>query len=725
VLGWLRALAIVVIAFFMLQPVLRLTRTEAAQSGVAILVDTSQSMGIRDAIGDMSRLDAALTLLNRDPYNFLERLGRDQRVRLFSFSSNAAELADADRLARLAPEGNSTALGDALHEVVQQLGRESLSAIVLLSDGVTTRGEDPEDVARTLGVAVFPVALGGRVGEKGLFHDVSIARVPQELQAIVDTTAHIKVQVGHRGLARFAAGERDLEVRLEEEGAPLATTRVQLPASDGATEADLVWVPRRVGLHSLRVSVATLPGETVSENNTRTFTVEVTDPRIRILIVEGVARSEYRFLRRVLESDPNLEVTSVIKVSRSKFLVQGVQAGVDLSRGLPARQQDYEKFDVVILGDIAREEFGGIQLEYLKQFVDGGGALLALGGYHAFGAGGYADSALADVLPVTMGGDRDGHEERQFVPVLTAEGAAHPVLQGCQEFFGEGLVRAALDGANRVTGLKPGAQALLVHPVARAAGRPMPVLAVQSYGAGRVMAMTADTTWKWKFQLEALGADSPYYRFWRQSARWLAGRQVQQAGPDELVSAWSARAEYEAGTPVSLKARVRGRDRQPKEDAVVEVTLSYPSPVRVSAPDGTESAETGAVVRLDPVPLSLGEYQALWRPPVGGLYKAHAVARDEAGELGSARFEFVVAEKTSEFNRVDVDEDLLRALAARTGGTLHTMATAGRIPQELEARRTLVVRRREISLWNAPWLFALFMLCVTAEWILRKRRNLN
>jgi uncharacterized membrane protein len=478
-------------------------------------------------------------------------------------------------------------------------------------------------------------------------------------------------------------------------------------------------------LHSVRASVPVLAGETVTENNQRTFTVEVTNPRIRVLIVEGVARSEYRFLRRVLESDPNLEVTAVIKISGSKFLEQGVQAGVDLSRGLPARQQDYDKFEVVILGDIAREEFAGIQLEYLKKFVDGGGALLAMGGYHAFGAGGYADSALADVLPVTMGGERDGSIEKRFSPVLTPEGRVHPALQGCAEFFTADPERVALDGANRVGGLKPGAVALLVHPTETAGGRPMPVLAAQSYGSGRVMAMTADTTWKWKFQVEAQGEESPYYRFWRQSVRWLAGRPVQPETPDQLVSAWSPKAQYDAGAPVSLKARVRGRDSQPKDDATVEVTISYPAPVTVKAQDGTETAESSATLRLDPVPLSLGEYQATWRPPVGGLYKASAVGRDEAGELGTAHFEFVVGEATGEFDRVDVDEDALQAVAARTGGVFHTMATASRIPQELHERRTMVVRHREISLWNAPWLFAIFVTCVTVEWILRKRKNLN
>ena len=195
--------------------------------------------------------------------------------------------------------------------------------------------------------------------------------------------------------------------------------------------------------------------------------------------------------------------------------------------------------------------------------------------------------------------------------------------------------------------------------------------------------------------------------------------------PDQLVNAWSPRAAYEADAPVILKARVRGRDLQPQENAVVEAVLGYPESVRREQPDGTVTEEKSATVRLQPVPLSLGEYQASWRPPVGGLYTAVVTARMEVDELGTDRFEFVAGEETDEFDRVDVDESTLRNLAGRTGGTFHSLATASRLPQELEERRTLVVRRREINLWNAPWLFTAFLACVTAEWILRKRRNLN
>jgi hypothetical protein len=92
---------------------------------------------------------------------------------------------------------------------------------------------------------------------------------------------------------------------------------------------------------------------------------------------------------------------------------------------------------------------------------------------------------------------------------------------------------------------------------------------------------------------------------------------------------------------------------------------------------------------------------------------------------GAAEFEFVVGQAVGEFDRVDVDEPALRALASATGGEYHTMATAARIPDRIQKN----IRRRtypeERTLWNTPGFFLVFLGCVVLEWVLRKRYGLN
>jgi len=722
-LNILRAFGIIVVTLLLLKPVIRYTRTEKEERTVAVLLDVSESMSIRDAAEGRSRLDAGLHLLREPPHRLLHEMGKTHHVRFFAFGALASE---SDPHHVLRADQRATAIGDALEDAVSRVGESSLSGVVLLSDGVNTAGKDPLKVARFLGVPVYGIVLGGKVAERGRFVDVGIASAPHNLEFIVDNKATVTVRVSNYGLAGFADQERLLTLTLSAGETALASKDIRFPREDGAREVQIEYTPKEVGIHKLTLSLPVLPGEVIEENNTRSFTVRVTDPKIRTLLVEGVPRAEYRFLRRVLESDPNIELTSVVKLRRDRFYLQGVDRGVDLSRGLPSRKEEYEKFDVVILGDIAREEFTDGQIERLKDFVSEGGGLLTMGGYNAYGAGGWAESALAEALPVRMGGPADGHVEETFCARLTPAGRSHPVFEGCAELFEEGSERALLDGANRVVGAKPGATVLAVHPRESAGAEPMPIVVVQRFGAGFVLALTADTTWKWKFQVEGRGLDSPYYRFWRQSVRWLAGRKKEAPKGDELLSAWPSKIEYKADEAVLLQAQVTGRDKEPHDNATVLAELHYPAPVQRQNPRGETYSEDGVSLPLQRIPLSLGQYQGLFRPPVSGIYRAKVSASDDQGLLGQAEFEFVVGEATTEFDRVDVDELTLRAISGETGGEFHTLATASRIPAELEKRRRSRSYPEELNPWKAPGaFFLLFLTCVAFEWILRKRSALS
>ena len=725
VLTVLRLLLIFVAAMFLLKPVLRFSRTKIERAPLAVLLDASKSMGIEDSVGGQSRLESARELLTARPYEMLDRLARGHSVRVFSFGAAAVELEEPEQVASLRPEQEVSAIGSAMQDATEQVGREGLSAIILLTDGISTRGEDPQKVALRLGVPVYAVALGGRTAERGKFRDIGIADVPRDLEFIVDNRAEIKVRLSSIGLDGLADGERLVQMALAEEDETLASLAVQFPRDDGSLEVKVSYVPKEVGVHRLRLRLPLIPEETVAENNQRTFTVRVRDPLIKTLLLDGVARSEYRFLRRVLESDPNVELTSVVKLRKDRFLVQGAMPGIDLSRGLPAKKEDYEKFEVVILGDIGRDEFTDVQLGYLRDFVEDGGGLFALGGYHSFGAGGYAGSPIDAVLPVVMGGKLDGHAENKFVPRLTPAGLAHPVFAGCGEFFLEGDRSCSLDGANRVKGAKAGAEVLAVHPEETVDdGTPMPVVAAQIAGLGRAIALTADTTWKWKFQIEARGVDSPYYRFWRQGVRWLAGRKERLA-EEAPVRAWTNKVEYRPSEPVLISARVRGRGKLPNDGARVEAELSYPVPVVKVGEGGEPSREQSATLKLTNIPLSFGEYEGTFLAPVVGVYTADVIAFDEEGELGREQMQFAVGKATGEFDRIDVDEQALRAIAARTGGQYHSMVTAAKIPEELEERRRRVVYHEEKNLWNAPGFFLVFLACAATEWVLRKKRGLS
>jgi Ca-activated chloride channel family protein len=164
----LLALAVAVLALALARPQTTVA-VPVQQATVVLVTDTSRSMGAVDV--DPSRIEAARKAAQR----FLDRVPKQMRVGLVAFSSSphTVERPTRDRdsvrtqLDTLTADG-STATGDALDVALDSLGkrdgkRRPPAAIVLLSDGKTTDGQDPVEVARRaadLKVPIYTVAFG-------------------------------------------------------------------------------------------------------------------------------------------------------------------------------------------------------------------------------------------------------------------------------------------------------------------------------------------------------------------------------------------------------------------------------------------------------------------------------------------------------------------------------------------------------------------------------------
>jgi uncharacterized membrane protein len=151
------------------------------------------------------------------------------------------------------------------------------------------------------------------------------------------------------------------------------------------------------------------------------------------------------------------------------------------------------------------------RLALLRDYVEGGGGLVMIGGYLTFqgmdGRARYAGTPVEDVLPVTLDvtDDRVEAPEGQTPRVRLA---AHPIVAGLADEWPQLL------GYNRVHP-KPGADVI----VELDSGDPLVV--AWNRGQGRAVAFTSDCGPHWcppPF-LEWAG----YGRLWPQLAGWVAG----------------------------------------------------------------------------------------------------------------------------------------------------------------------------------------------------------
>src|SRR3954447_13864709 len=140
------------------------------RGSIMLVTDHSRSMQATDVAPD--RLRAAQAAATR----FLSEVPSAVRVGVVTFSNSAdavqapsSDHSEAQRVIDAQVADGATASGDALQVALDTLtadkvnGKRPPAAIVLLSDGKTTTGRDPVEVARAAGklhIPIFTVALG-------------------------------------------------------------------------------------------------------------------------------------------------------------------------------------------------------------------------------------------------------------------------------------------------------------------------------------------------------------------------------------------------------------------------------------------------------------------------------------------------------------------------------------------------------------------------------------
>jgi hypothetical protein len=82
---------------------------------------------------------------------------------------------------------------------------------------------------------------------------------------------------------------------------------------------------------------------------------------------------------------------------------QGLRVDVRTPEEVPAYPVGFSPYRSVVLDDVSALDLSRAQQDSIRAFVGtAGGGLVAVGGAHSFGVGGYAGTPLEDALPVTM-----------------------------------------------------------------------------------------------------------------------------------------------------------------------------------------------------------------------------------------------------------------------------------------------------------------------------------
>ncbi|HVT29595.1 MAG TPA: hypothetical protein VHE81_16380 [Lacipirellulaceae bacterium] len=691
---------------------------------VALVIDRSASMSIADHYDDQplsshlserfiadglkepTRLNIAKMLLKQQDARLLDELDHRYRVAAYAVDGDVERLSEGGTSAELArtiqglssqgAESQSTRVGDGLLRVLDDFRGAPPAAVILLSDGDVTQGASLAGAAESLRSAGVPLLAVG-LGSARPPRDIELVDVLVDDAVFVNDVVSLQAHIKASGLEGQTA---TVALRREGDSKPRAIESIILPSAGKTLSVQLTDRPTKPGVVKYIVEITQRDDEAKKDNNRQTRTVAVRDEKIRVLLAAGYPNYEFRFLKTLLERDHTVELSTYLLDADPDYAEQDKTA----LRSFPLNRDELFAYDVIIIGDVNPRLLPQSVWHNVREFVaeKGGGAVFIAG--PRFLPAAYRDTPdVSALLPIGLNSRSEaasfaGDATHGFTVRPTALGLSNPALQigdspdRTQQIWNK---LAPLYWVDPVGRLKPAAQVL-----AEVAGKP--AICFQYFGAGRVLYDAIDSTWRWR-----IGAGDRYFaRYWVQAIRFLAHGKLDKGRGFELTT---DRREYRRGESATVRARFLDPQLAPAGDEVVVLI------------EATGQVRRRVTLRRNPS--MAGVYEGAIPDLAVGQYNILVVQPELAGSPPAVRF-FVTA-PPGEFARPEMNADGLAAAAAATHGKFYTVTDADRLLADLPTgRRVPIQNLPPISIWNRWWMLAAFLGCLTAEWILRKRKGM-
>lgn len=754
VAGWLLITACLV------NPLWSSARPRPGANVFAVIVDNSRSQTITDLDG-RSRADRFNELLEEaertESGSWLQRIDEHFDLRRYTLSDY---LQVTTRLDSQEYGGQSSRLHSGLIQLAERFQDQPLAGILLLTDGNATDNGAASDAWSGL-APVYPVLANSAL----LPPDLAVHKVSASQSAFDDAPVTVQVQLQLNGVSQGSVCTSIMDA----DGNVLES---QTQAVDDDSPVRFKVRPTTAGTVFYRVHTELQDdtGSTVSEateiNNTHLLVVDRGSQLRRVLYVSGRPNWEFKFLRRAIDTDPQMELIGLIRIAhkeakfefrgrsgeRSNSLFRGfeeseqeiaeeydepvlVRLGTrddeELISGFPGEALDLFQYDALILDDIEADFFTADQQQLVRDFVSRrGGGLLMLGGQESFRRGEYDRTPIGEILPVDLYIAATTAQSGVRLD-LTREGWLQPWVRLRSDEEAEKRRLQAMPAfltLNPTFQVRPGAQ--VMASVVDKSGRSWPALVVQRFGRGRSAALCVGDLWRWRLhegrlteqsnathKRSRLIDDAPweiipaedrgdYARAARQLVRWLV------ADVPLRLTVGAKPAPNDGIYAWRLSATVRGPEFEARDDA--EVTFN------VIRQNGTVLQLTGR-----PAEDELGRYVAVVFAGESGPWHCSVTAKLEDHEKKTeeltAEYGWASQPEQQEMAAVRVNQLWMQMVAEQTGGRVVSTGELDSLVDELQTTEAPVMEIVTWPIWHHWSILLAALTCVTGDWAIRRR----
>jgi len=651
---------------------------------------------VKQSLSEMSRAAVADSLIQHADEDLLQKLSEEHDVRYYHFARDPKAFAPDNKADSTQEEdtGESAAgtitashLGDAIHHVLDEAAGQQVVAMLMLSDGQNTGGSSPAQAARSaaeIGTKIFTVPLGA----VDRLPDVSIVDVYTSGLVALGDTVSVHVTVESHGF-----DGRPITVELKD-GEELIATQQFTTRDAEHQHVELNFEADRAGPRYLTVNIPSQPEEVeqLRANNADSALVRISEEKIRVLLIDGLPRWDFRFLKNAIRRDNGLagrteSIPDVIVETEWRRLTDEQQQAA-----IPESLDELAEYHTIILGDVSPELLTDDLVDLLSRAVrDRGVGLIVEAGTqsmpHRYG------TIFQELLPVRLAPATAGVEAPVYEPYeiqVTSDGLIHETMRLYDDPGRNNRVWSNMPPYYWCAAAEqPAPAATVLAWNAQLEGRfgKTPLIAYHYAGDGKVMFIGTDSTWAWRQNV----GDRFFYKFWGQAIRFVAKRDESESNKSFI--------------------EVRPVRAQPGEEAKIELMafdsqgepLTTPTrEIEVLVPGGRQTIELTADKS------KAGRYTAKFTPDVPGVHRL-VYQPPDGGDSVDATLQVLLAPE--EFRRPNVNRPTLELIATSTGGEMLNLSDLATIADKVEGKAELKSLHREATLWD-NWLVLLLLITV-------------
>jgi len=677
ILSILRSLSLVLILLILFEPILRLVRKDEQPPTVAVLIDNTQSMTIKDGSGDRAAIMKQLLQKKQ-----LGNLPSNVKAKFFAFSSKIQSVPGGS-IAFLPFNGETTDLSTILAELKEQLQRENIQAITLVTDGNYTTGRNPIYEAELLGIPLYTVGIGDTNEQK----DILVEKLMTNNIAYAETRVPVDATIKSSGYS----GE-NVEVTLADGSTIIDRKVLTLQTGTHEYPVKLFVEPKEEGTKKYIVSVSKLPGELTEKNNAHPFFMKILRSKLRVLLLAGAPNPDVPAVRQALAEDEHLTVRSLVQKNASEFyegrfnITAVDSADCIVLVGFPSSATD---------GAIIKQTWDVVDRKK-KPILFINNKIISYTKLQTF----------EPILPFTW--LNANTEEFLVFPSITERQKNHPLITLEGNITAEGWQQLPpIYKTQTIFHAKPESDVLAAVKLQNIV-LAEPLVATRNINRQKSFAITGHGVWRWRLLAQGNSETEKFFPLLMSNAvRWLTTKEE-----DKNVRITPVKETFTTAEPVEFTGQVYDDQLKPVSDAEVIVEISK----------GKENFH----IALSSV--GSGLYEGSLDGIGEGDYTFSAKATTDGRLLGEDKGRFSVGQMNVEFLETKMNKPLLEQLAYRTGGRYYNVEEAGKIANDLNKDVKFspkeIIQTNEIELWNWRYLAAAIILLLGIEWFMRKRSGM-